>query len=290
MRLIATFFVIIIIPLICSHDSRAISKPDIYLSSDTIYQGEPCLIRIRVKKGETPRVTWMGKEIFMISTNDKTCWQGFLAADLMEKPGHYQALVKISPSGREEVLTVAILDKDYGVRRLTLPKKMVELDSETLARARKEAVIMKKLWEAPASTPIWRGPLLRPVQGDVVGPFGRRSVINNQPRSPHTGVDLRGEKGSAIRAVNNGRVVLTSDHFFTGRSVVLDHGGEIMSMYFHLEKILVQEGDVVVKGQIIGLVGSTGRATGPHLHWGMRVNGARVNPLRLMALSQELEE
>jgi murein DD-endopeptidase MepM/ murein hydrolase activator NlpD len=89
--------------------------------------------------------------------------------------------------------------------------------------------------------------------------------------------------------MNHGTVVLTEDRFFAGRSVVLDHGGGILSMYFHLEKVLVQKDQFIEKGQVVGLVGATGRATGPHLHLGVRINGARVDPLGLMALSKDLE-
>ncbi|NNG08349.1 MAG: M23 family metallopeptidase [Desulfobacteraceae bacterium] len=224
------------------------------------------------------------------SNQEKTDWYGFLGADLSAKPGHYKVVVKVPGSVVEEQLEVEIRGKEYGVRRLTLPKNMVDLDSKTLQRARKESKRMKSLWEALPSTPLWNGPFLRPVPGEVVGPFGRRSIINDQPRSPHSGVDLKGERGAPVRAINRGQVVLTDDHFFTGLTVVMDHGGGIQSMYFHLNRIAVQKGQVATKGQIIGFVGSTGRATGPHLHWGIRMNGARIDPLLLLALSQQLEE
>jgi len=183
---------------------------------------------------------------------------------------------------------IEVKEKDYGVRRLTLPKKMVDLDAPTLKRIRKESEIMKKVFQSSISTPLWRGAFMKPVPGEIVGPFGRRSIINGEPRSPHTGVDLRGEYGTPVKAMNNGKVVLTGDHFFTGRLVVLDHGGGIQSMYFHMQKLMVQSGDMVTKGDVIGLVGSSGRATGPHLHLGTRVNGCRVDPMRLTILSASI--
>ncbi len=149
---------------------------------------------------------------------------------------------------------------------------------------------MKQLWETPPSAPLWNGPFLRPISGKVMTPFGPRSIINNQPRAPHSGVDLKAKKGTPVRATNDGRVALASDYFFSGRSVVIDHGGGIQSMYFHLERILVQQDEMVTKGHIIGLVGSSGRATGPHLHWGIRINGARVDPLRLLSVSKRLRK
>ena len=272
------------------YDGIALSDSDVYISSDIVPQGDLSLIRISVKKGETVRVTWLEREISLITNPDQTLWQGFLAADLREEPGNYKALITLFPSGGERQFDIEVVDKDYGVRNLTLPKEMVDLDEETLKRVRMESEIIKSLWEAPPSTPNWIKSFIRPVEGDVVGPFGRRSIINNQPRSPHTGVDLRAAEGTPVKAVNDGKVILTSDHFFSGKSIYLDHGGEVISMYFHLKEINVKQGDSVRKGQTIGLVGSTGRVTGPHLHWGMRINGARVNPLSLIDLSRELEE
>ncbi len=266
------------------------SQSQIHLSSKIIGQGDLALIRIQTENAHAPQVIWMGKEVFLVPNSQKTDWYGFLGADLNAHPGHYKVVVKLQGSDTEKQLEVRIRQKDYGVRRLTLPRNMVDLDAETLQRVKKESRKMKTLWEAPSLAPLWSGSFLRPISGEVAGPFGQRSIINEQPRSPHSGIDLKGEMGTPIHAINHGQVVLTGDHFFTGLTVVIDHGGGIQSMYFHLAKIAVQKGDRVAKGQIVGLVGSTGRVTGPHLHWGIRVNGDRIDPLRLVALSQQLEE
>lgn len=263
---------------------------DVRVSPPVICQGEPGLVRIQAGPGETPRGLWNDREVLLIKGRQEGSWFGFIGADLLARPGGYRLVVTSMPSGRKATLKVEVAEKDYGVRRLTLPKKMVDLDAETLERVRKENEITKRLWAASATTPVWQGAFLRPVPGDVVGPFGRRSIINKQPRSPHSGVDLRGEKGTPVKAINGGRVVLTGDMFFCGRSLVIDHGGGIQSMYFHLDRIDVRMDQEVSRGQVIGLVGATGRATGPHLHWGVRIQGARVNPLSLTDLSRELEE
>ncbi len=270
--------------------TMALSQSDIHLSARVIHQGELSLIRIHVENGETPLVTWMGEKVHLVSNPEKTDWIGFLGVDLTAGPGRNDVVVKMSDSGPEQRLNMEIREKDYGVRNLTLPQNMVDLDAETLARVRKETAVTNALWEAEPSSPLWDGSFMKPVPGEVIGPFGRRSVINGHPRSPHTGVDLRGKKGTPIKAINDGRVVLTGDHFFSGLFVVIDHGGGIQSMYFHMDKIQVQQGEMVEKGAIIGSVGSTGRATGPHLHWGVRVNGARIDPSQLVDKSSQLEE
>lgn len=283
----AIFSVVALLP--GSSEAGAFSSSDITLSSQTIGQGELCMIQVRVGEGEVPQVTWRGKEVYLVPNGSKTLWYGFLSADLKARKGDFEVAVTVAPHGEETDIGVQVTGKSYGVRRLTLPKKMVDLDPETLARARRESRAMRALWEAPPGAPLWRGPFIRPVPGVVVGPFGRNSIINNKPRAPHSGVDLRGDRGTPVKATNHGIVVLTGDHFFTGKTVVIDHGGDIQSMYFHLDRILVKKGEEVTKGQVIGEVGSTGRASGPHLHWGVRVNGDRVDPLRLMTLSEELE-
>jgi murein DD-endopeptidase MepM/ murein hydrolase activator NlpD len=267
----------------------AFSLPSIHLSSPGIYQGDLALIRIELKEGERPRAWWMDQELYLVQNDTKTRWFGFLGVDLKTKPGRYPLLVKVLPGPWEKRMSVKVIEKDRGVRRLTLPKEMVELDEPTLQRVRKETEVMKEVLESRPTPPAWRGPFCKPVNGEVIGPFGEASIINGMPRAPHSGVDLRADRGTPVVAMNNGKVVLVADQFFSGRCVVIDHGGAIQSMYFHLDKVMVQEGVVVAKGQVIGLVGATGRATGPHLHLGVRVNGARVDPLDLLNISEQME-
>jgi murein DD-endopeptidase MepM/ murein hydrolase activator NlpD len=267
------------------------SEPNIKisLSARKIPQGGLGLITIEATEGGMPQVSWMEKKLYLVLNEENRTWQGFIAVDLRQKPGPYALVVKDLLSGRETRAEIQVEKKDYGVRRLTVPKEMVDLDAPTLERVKKEAKTMSALWHGPASEAVWKGSFVRPLEGEVVGPFGRRSIINDQPRSPHSGVDFRAQKGTPVRAINYGRAVLTADHFFPGQSVVIDHGGGILSMYFHLDKILVQENQFVEKGQVVGLVGASGRATGPHLHLGIRINGARVDPLDFMTLSEDLE-
>jgi murein DD-endopeptidase MepM/ murein hydrolase activator NlpD len=264
------------------------SLPEVFLSAPHAYQGEIVFLKVRVERGETPGVSWLDKDISMVALGGGM-WCGFLGIDLKTEPGVYPLKVSATPSGREKSAEIRIQSKDYGERRLTLPKEMVELDETTMKRVRKEAAAVSAVLEQTPSEPFWNGPFLHPVEGEISGTFGRRSVINGQVRSPHSGVDLKANQGVPVKVMNHGHVVFTADQFFSGLSVIVDHGGGIYSMYFHLHKILVQEKQRVTRGEIIGHVGSTGRSTGPHLHLGVRVNGARVDPLRLIDLSRELE-
>jgi murein DD-endopeptidase MepM/ murein hydrolase activator NlpD len=115
-------------------------------------------------------------------------------------------------------------------------------------------------------------------------------MMNGQRRSPHTGVDFNAEEGTPVWACNSGLVVLFDQLFFSGKSVILDHGWGFYSMYFHLSEALVSEGDRVSRGAMVGRVGSTGRSTEPHLHWAIRIRGARVDPFSLLELTEGLRE
>ncbi len=269
-------------------EAAAFSGSDVMLSATRVGQGDSVFLKIRARGRVEPRVQWMGTPVFLVAEGKGETWYGFLGVDLKTRPGPAPLDVEGLPGGEKRRIEIAILEKDRGVRVLTLPREMVELDPQTLDRVRKESGIMNEVLGTSPSTPSWTGPFVPPLSGRVVGVFGTRSVINGLNRSPHSGVDLKAEAGTPVHSINNGRVLLTAEHFFTGKTVVIDHGGAIQSMYFHLEKFLVDQGEEVRKGQTIGLVGSTGRATGPHLHFGVRINGARVDPMQFMALSKEM--
>jgi hypothetical protein len=269
-------------------NAMAFSRPDIILSDSRIAQGDSASMVIRTGDGTKPQALWMGRPVYLVSDTEKKAWFGFFGVDLKAEPGVAPLHVELGPTGEKQQLEITIVKKDRGVRVLTLPREMVELDGETLERVREESRIMKEVLGAPPAAPSWRGPFMRPLEGEVIGVFGTRSIINGAPRSPHSGVDLRADAGTPVRSIHNGRVVLIADYFFSGKSVVIDHGGAIQSMYFHLEETMAGEGEEVKRGQVIGRVGSTGRATGPHLHFGMRVNGARVDPLQFLALSEQM--
>jgi hypothetical protein len=213
----------------------------------------------------------------------------------LEPPGRFGALLGIdldAPVGpqpltvmigtRELERTVTVEPQDFPLQTLTLPEEMVELDSPTLARVTREQ--QEVLGAMAAQTPErwWRGAFLVPTEGAVTGSFGRRRIINGEPRNPHTGEDISAPEGAPVVASNGGVVRLVAEHFFSGRSVFLDHGGGLYTMYFHLSKTLVAPSQRVEKGDVLGYVGSSGRASGPHLHWGARLNGARVNPFDLI--------
>ncbi len=259
-------------------------------SSQELYQGGVIYVKIHEKGNEKPALRWLEKEVQLFYRPDRKTYEGFIAADLEHKPGSYNLTLLFKPSGVKKQYKIKLLHKDYGVRRLTLPPGQVDLSEKDLARVKSEKEIIDRLWVESFTPAMFKAPFILPLESKVIGPFGRRSLINGEPRSPHTGVDLRGKKGTPVRASNDGRVVFTGDHFFTGNTVIIDHGAAIFSMYFHLDKINVNNNAIIKRGEAIGTVGSTGRSTAPHLHWGMRINGMRVDPVSFVKVSSHMEE
>jgi murein DD-endopeptidase MepM/ murein hydrolase activator NlpD len=140
------------------------------------------------------------------------------------------------------------------------------------------------IWAASASTRLWTAPFVRPVDDPANSAFGTRSIFNGQPRGAHSGADFLSPAGRPVKAPNAGRVVLAKNLYYSGNTVIIDHGLGVFTYFAHFSKIDVAVGDIVTPGQIVGLVGATGRVTGAHLHWTLRVSGARVDPLSLLEL------
>ena len=181
---------------------------------------------------------------------------------------------------------VTVRARTFPTQPLTLPKGMVDLDAPTLARVETEREELKAALAAGAAERLWRGPFRIPVDGgQPTGGFGLRRLLNGQPRSPHTGYDWAAPAGTPVLAANAGRAALVAEHFFAGRNVVLDHGLGLFTLYFHLTEARVAPGESVSAGQVIGTVGATGRVTGPHLHFAVLLNGARVDPEALLRLA-----
>src|SRR5207253_2714544 len=152
------------------------------------------------------------------------------------------------------------------------------------ARIQEESRLLGQVYAESAADRLWRGAFVRPVPDAANSRFGSRSVFNGEVRAPHAGADFMSPAGRPVAAPNAGRIVLARDLFFTGHTIVIDHGLQLFSVLAHLSRIDVKEGEMVSAGQPLGLVGATGRVTGPHLHWALRVAGARVDPLSALAV------
>jgi hypothetical protein len=213
---------------------------------------------------------------------------GVLGIDLETRPGPLEWRLTVEEPGhpsRGASGKLTVLPRTFSVQRLTLPPDMVLLDPATERRAEAEAERLRAVYRSITPDRLWRGSFRPPLGSSEPGNgFGSRRIINGLPRAPHGGTDYAAATGTPVLAVNAGRVALIGEYFFAGRLVVIDHGLALHTLYFHLDSIAVAEGDRVDAGQAIGTVGATGRATGPHLHFGVQVGAARIDPATLLGL------
>jgi len=210
----------------------------------------------------------------------------FVGLDLGLEPGSYPMTVTFERTngGREAVQRDIVVEaKEFPRKKLWVKESFAVPPKEVEERIRREAELVA--WVYGIITPRWLGDgaFLQPNKGKVFPNFGQRRIYNDAPRSIHTGVDIAAPQGDPIRAANAGKVVLASRLYLSGNAVIIDHGLGVFSFYGHMSKILVKRGQAVGKGDVIGKCGTTGRSTGPHLHWAVRVFDSRVDPFSLLA-------
>lgn len=205
--------------------------------------------------------------------------------DAEAKPGP-QSLAVRWPD-RDAAVTIEVKKRKFPTERLTVEGKYVEPPAEVTARIAAEKERLDGLWRKPSEGRLWTQPFRRPIDEVPNSAFGLQRVFNGQPRSPHNGVDFPAPAGLPVSAANAGRVALAEELYFTGNTVVVDHGLGLYTVYAHLSEIDVHPGQKVGRGDVVGKVGATGRATGPHLHWGSRLLEARVDPMQLLRIEGE---
>jgi len=212
--------------------------------------------------------------------------EALLGVDLEKPPGDYELLVSATTENGEQAectATLAVRAGKFATESLTVQKQFVEPNEQQTQRAVAEQEKLRQIFDHITPEKLWHGPFRLPLTGGVRGTnFGKRRILNGQPRSPHTGADFPAPTGTPIHATQSGRVVLAEELYFSGNTVIIDHGLGIYSLYGHLSATDVAVGDDVKAGAVIGKVGATGRVTGAHLHWGVTVNKARVNPTQLV--------
>ncbi len=255
-----------------------------------LFPGEAVLLRVEASRPVTEVRGVVFDETVRFYQAEGGVWQGLVGIDLQVEPGDYTAALRIIPAtgaAIEQDYTLKVEYKAYRTRQLTVAPRYVEPPPDVTERIQREARQQAAIFASATPERLWRGSWGRPVPGQATSAFGSRSVFNGQSRNPHSGADFRAAEGTPVSAPNAGTVVLTGDTYFSGGSVILDHGWGLYSYFAHLSKMLVEEGELVEPGQVVGHAGATGRVTGPHLHWTLRLNGARVDPLSLIEILDE---
>jgi murein DD-endopeptidase MepM/ murein hydrolase activator NlpD len=263
-----------LLALICVLPCAAAAPPR-ELPRSELVPGGVAVLALEAAGPGVPRVTFAGERAMVLPQAEH--WVAIIGIPLSVAPGIAAARVTLAGQPpRERALDIA--PKAYTVQRLTVPPRQVDLSKHDLERVQRERVRLDRSLatfseELPATLR-----LLQPVPGPRSSSFGLRRVFNDEPRNPHSGMDIAAPIGTPVIAAAAGRVLDTGNFFFNGNTILIDHGSGLVSMYCHLSRIGVHRDERVTAGQVIGKVGMTGRVTGPHLHWGVVLNRAFVDP------------
>jgi murein DD-endopeptidase MepM/ murein hydrolase activator NlpD len=257
----------------------------ITIRSRSLRPGEAILVAVKAPVQTTGiTIDAFGSQWTAFRANDTT-WRALIGIDLDQRPGTYTLVAASStPHVARTTREIVVAPRQFRQRVLKVAPDYVNPPADLLARIRSESEFMTGVYQHSSAEPKWQQGLIRPVKDPANSSFGTRSVFNGEPRSPHAGTDFLSGAGTPIHAPAGGRVVAARDLFFTGNTVIIDHGLGVFSMLAHLSRIDIQEGQTIDSGEIVGLVGATGRVTGPHLHWALRAGSARVDPLSALAL------
>lgn len=245
--------------------------------------GGVAILDLGLTAAEAPQVFYLGKRVCVVANHQKpNSWLAVVGIPLEAAIGNNE--IQIKTKKRTSVKSFAIQPKKYATQHLTiLDKRKVEPSAADLI------VIEKEYLETTAAYAQWENTVLKslhlamPVAGRKSSPFGLRRIMNNIPKNAHSGLDIAAPLGTPVKCPKNGKVIQVGNYFYTGNIVFVQHGQGFITSYCHLDTIKVAPGQEVKKGHILGTVGKTGRATGPHLHWSVSLNGVRVDPQLFIA-------
>jgi murein DD-endopeptidase MepM/ murein hydrolase activator NlpD len=246
-----------------------------------INPGDAFIVKLTgLETKELPGAVLNNRQLYFSSCGEG-CFYALSSVDADTEPGTYY--IQVNDGENKKTINLFVRKAVFPTIELTLPEEKVFLSPKDQERADREAEKLNVLWQT-ASERLWQGNFILPSENNISTVFGTTRILNKKKISVHKGIDIKGKEGEAVKASNRGRVVLAEDLFFGGNTIILDHGQGIYSIYMHLSEFKVKTGDMVSGGSVIGAVGSSGRASGPHLHFGIRVQTISANPVSISKL------
>jgi len=251
-------------------------------------QGEAIRISLKAPPFSRANARFMGKEFAFVSSQDGSRSFSLIGLGHNIEPGIYDLAIRIEyteEKHRDLSLRLLVSEKKFPVERITVKRSYVHFSPESRERMKKERALLKEVYKRYTKRWLGSGEFTLPLKGKITGSFGNKRVFNDEVCSQHRGIDIRSPAGKRIGATNAGRVVLARDLYLSGGTVIIDHGIGLFSQYLHLSRITAKEGELIHKGEKVGHVGSTGRSSGPHLHWGVRIMSQYVDPFSILSLT-----
>ena len=273
-----------------SLETSAPEIKNLFWQPNQLQQGSPAFFTVELSRvPERVSGTWIDKTlIFSKSADDPKVWYALAGADFATQAGSYPVkITAVLPNGKgltaEKRVDIAI--KDFKAAAIEVPEKYVEPNATEQGKIVRDGVLKRRAYGHLTPKPLWSGDFIQPVHGLPTENFGENRLLNDEELSTHRGTDFEAKEGTPVLASNSGTVVLAKEMFYEGNCVIIDHGERFFTTYMHLSKIDVKLGRRLNKGQQIGMSGATGRVTGPHMHMGVRWNGAYLDPIQLLALT-----
>lgn len=256
------------------------AAPSLELAPSTVRPGDVLLLRVTGAPA-APEGTLAGRALAFWRAGEEE-WRALAPLPIETTPG--TSRVRVQAAGAALSAELTVVEPGFTRHAITLDRKYVEPPRSAKRRIADDREAFARAFARPLSAPLFQGAFDWPRRAPTSGRYGDQRVLNGKVASVHYGLDLTGPRGAPVLAANDGEVVITRDAYFSGKTVVLWHGAGLYTAYFHLDRISVREGQRVHKGATLGELGSTGRATGPHLHWGVKVDGLYVDPESLLAI------
>jgi murein DD-endopeptidase MepM/ murein hydrolase activator NlpD len=261
--------------------------PQVTLSAAAVETGGTLLVQLDCRRmpasARDLRVSFYNQDIkiFPHSVKGQTVYAGLVGVPLSAPSGKTALTIEWGPTAhrRSQTVQFEVRPGVYGEETLTVDPRHVRPSPKELERIKREQEELKHIYASGSRSRLWQGGFQIPVPGEMSGAFGTRRLFNGELQSHHTGTDFRAQAGDPVNAAGSGVARLAKDLFYSGNAVIIDHGAGVFTSYSHLSRIDVKVGQKIEKGQAVGRVGATGRATGPHLHWSVKVNSVNVNPL-----------
>ena len=268
-------------PLAACNTAQAAAKSKLELPTSSLVPGGVFITPVDTAESQQPVVTFDGKRALIVKSGGH--WLAVVGIPLTTTPGSTSLLVQRGEDSTATPVSFDVKNKQYAVQSLKVAPAKVDLSPQDQARSEQDTARIHAALATYSDTPPATLRLLQPVPGVRSSSFGLRRVFNNEPRNPHTAMDIAAPAGTPIKAAADGHVVETADFFLAGNTVIVDHGEGLITMYCHLSSIGVKVGDAVKRGAVLGKVGATGRVTGPHLHWAVALNQTFVDPALFLA-------
>ena len=266
------------------------------LFTPKVTNGNSLLLQIDTRKLNPPltdmRIVFGHRDfpVYLHPVNPKAYRFGLIGIPYHKAPGPAELTLKWTNATGEHARTIPfeIIAGKYRTDVLQVDSARVNPNQINIVRAKKEARKVKQTYADGSIAGLWDGDFQLPMASEITSPFGNKRLFNGQLKSYHNGVDFRAPIGTPVFAANSGVVQMAENFFYSGNVVIIDHGNKIFTIYAHLSKIEVAAGQPIKKGQQLGLTGASGRVSGPHLHWGVKVNGAAVNPIQFIEVMTSL--